>query len=404
MPARLSDYFQGIASKYLSSVETSPDRSNQHEFNGSGSLRAIFGNDRQEFEGAKFIYLSDDPADTYEETGNVTWYDARENHPSRTEYRLYYTGNLVMDYASSDDLLIIGLRPDRTLYIFIAEYGSQAEAELAWLLNTPEDQNRFLTLDTSEQEMGFVEKYIISQLELPPEAAEVPVNVLEEVINRFGHQFPSTTDFTNFTWAMFPDLVSDDPDQTLLAYIDKEETIFKVFEEHLIRERLRQGFDSVIEFENFAKSWINRRYSRAGHSLENHLEIIFRRASIRFDKNKATENRKRPDFIFPSIDAYRSLPNQAVLQVVTMLGAKRSCKDRWRQVLSEANRLTEKHLLTIEPGISINQTDEMQAGGLRLVVPAEIHRTYRNNQHDWLMNLAEFMDLVLHRQNHELAR
>ena len=62
-----------------------------------------------------------------------------------------------------------------------------------------------------------------------------------------------------------------------------------------------------------------------------------------------------------------------------MLGAKSTCKDRWRQVLSEAQRIPNKHLLTLEPGISENQTDEMQAKRLQLILPAQLHATYRRN-------------------------
>ena len=42
-----------------------------------------------------------------------------------------------------------------------------------------------------------------------------------------------------------------------------------------------------------------------------------------------------------------------------MLAVKSTCKDRWRQILAEADRLPVKHLLTLEPGISVAQTDEM---------------------------------------------
>ncbi len=55
-----------------------------------------------------------------------------------------------------------------------------------------------------------------------------------------------------------------------------------------------------------------------------------------------------------------------------MLGVKSTCKDRWRQVLSEAARIPDKCLLTVEPGISENQTNEMQANRLQLVLPGEV--------------------------------
>jgi hypothetical protein len=83
---------------------------------------------------------------------------------------------------------------------------------------------------------------------------------------------------------------------------------------------------------------------------------------------------------------------------LTLLGAKSSCKDRWRQVLSEAARIPEKHLLTLEPGISVNQTDEMKQERLQLVLPKSIHETYQASQRNWLMSVSGFIDLALSRQ------
>lgn len=82
-----------------------------------------------------------------------------------------------------------------------------------------------------------------------------------------------------------------------------------------------------------------------------------------------------------------------------MLGSKSSCKDRWRQVLSEANKIMNKHLFTLEPGISQNQTDEMQDKKLQLVLPKNLHDTYLESQKGWLMSLCEFITLVQERQN-----
>ena len=56
---------------------------------------------------------------------------------------------------------------------------------------------------------------------------------------------------------------------------------------------------------------------------------------------------------------------------LTMLAAKFSLKERWRQIFSEAARIEEKHLLTLSPRISVHQTDQMKAGKVQLVVPAE---------------------------------
>lgn len=140
----------------------------------------------------------------------------------------------------------------------------------------------------------------------------------------------------------------------------------------------------------------NRRKARAGSALENHLETIFAAHKINFARGVETENRNKPDFLFPGQAEYRD-PNFPAARL-TMLGSKSTLKDRWRQVLSEAQRIDEKHLLTLEPGISENQTNEMQAKKLRLVLPRKIHATYRPTQQAWLMDVSSFLKLVTERQ------
>ena len=82
-----------------------------------------------------------------------------------------------------------------------------------------------------------------------------------------------------------------------------------------------------------------------------------------------------------------------------MLASKSTCKDRWRQALSEAERIGEKHLITLEPSISENQTDEMRAKQLRLILPQTLHETYQSSQRGWLMNVLQFINLVAERQS-----
>ena len=41
----LNGYFDGAVAKTLAAVDISPAKSNQHEFNGTGPLRALFGDE-----------------------------------------------------------------------------------------------------------------------------------------------------------------------------------------------------------------------------------------------------------------------------------------------------------------------------------------------------------------------
>ena len=78
------------------------------------------------------------------------------------------------------------------------------------------------------------------------------------------------------------------------------------------------------------------------------------------------------------------------------MAIKTSGKDRRRQVLAEADRISPKHLLTLVPAISEAQTREMQASQLQLILPAALHDTYREPQQAWLMDLPGFLELVDH--------
>ena len=183
--------------------------------------------------------------------------------------------------------------------------------------------------------------------------------------------------------------------------MDWEEKLFRRLERHIVSKRLREGFtsdgnDDVEGFMKFSLGVQNRRKSRAGYAFEDHLAFILNSNSISYSRKEETENKAKPDFLFPSIVDYRSTSYPS--ELLTMLALKTSCKDRWRQVLPEAARIREKHLLTLEPGISENQTNEMRAHHLQLVVPNLLHKTYNQAQQSWLMDLKSFIDLVHERQ------
>jgi hypothetical protein len=145
----------------------------------------------------------------------------------------------------------------------------------------------------------------------------------------------------------------------------------------------------VDGFIRFSLGVQNRRKSRMGHSLENHVAAILDCYGLPYERGAMTEHGQKPDFLFPSAAVYSASPvGDARL---AMLGAKSTCKDRWRQVLAEAAKIPRKHLLTLEPGISEPQTAQMDAASLHLVVPLSIQRTYTPAQQAWLWSLRQFI-------------
>ena len=172
-------------------------------------------------------------------------------------------------------------------------------------------------------------------------------------------------------------------------------------EQHTIRERLKKGFWNgedvdVDGFVSFSLSVQNRRKSRAGLSLENHISALLDANGIAYSRTPVTENKSKPDFLFPDISCYKD--KRFPQEDLTMLGAKSTCKDRWRQVLAEADRIEKKHLLTLEAAISTYQTDEMADKKLQLVVPLSVHKTYTVNQQSWLFSVSMFLEEVRDKQ------
>ena len=75
-------------------------------------------------------------------------------------------------------------------------------------------------------------------------------------------------------------------------------------EQFLYGDKIAKGFASIEEFVDLANTVLNRRKSRAGKSLEHHLAALFDENGLQYTPQAITEGNKRPDFIFPSQEAY----------------------------------------------------------------------------------------------------
>jgi len=65
---------------------------------------------------------------------------------------------------------------------------------------------------------------------------------------------------------------------------------------------------------------------------------------------------------------------------------------------TEAAKIKVKHLCTLEPGISVDQTDEMSHQGVHLVIPESLLQTYAPAQLLEIWNLNRFVEFVRSKQ------
>ena len=187
------------------------------------------------------------------------------------------------------------------------------------------------------------------------------------------------------------------PDEVLLNWVDTEYRLFKYMEEKVYADVISHPFNNIDSFVKMANEVLNRRKSRAGKSLEHHLADIFTHNELVFEEQAITEDNKKPDFLFPNSECYHNL--QFPADDLVVLGAKTTCKDRWRQVLSEADRVDTKYLFTLQQGVSKNQLKEMQDSRLTLVVPHQYISSFPIEYQATISDLTGFIQMVRKKQD-----
>ena len=278
------------------------------------------------------------------------------------------------------------------LFVFVQK---TAEDYQAFVLNTEDEINQFLdafSLSATEtnrlidiqglnpelQEQTEIERFI-SELKIDFPTSEIMSSTAREIQNKvYNHA----------------EYIVTNPDRKLIDWTEVEYRLFRALEYARYGKKVSSGFVSVEDFIATANQVLNRRKSRAGKSLEHHLSALFSGNGLRFEEQAVTEGNKKPDFLFPSQEAYHT-PIYPTEKIIT-LAAKTTCKDRWRQVINEADRLRgkPKYLCTLQQGISTAQLDEMNAEQVILVVPKPYISSYPRDRQDRIWSLGRFIAFV----------
>lgn len=264
----------------------------------------------------------------------------------------------------------------------------------AWVLSTEDDIDGFLSYYNLSPED--TNKVIQKVEEERPD--EVLYGKLTDFISQIS-DFPETTmmaktarDCYNQAYKLNDDNIAAKPDDVLLKWVDTEYALFRMVEQKVYMPIIEKPFKDVPSFVDLANKILNRRKSRAGKSLEHHLASVFDASKIIYEEQVITEENKRPDFIFPDGQCYHNFSFPDALLV--SLAAKTTCKDRWRQVINEADRIPEKHLFTLQPTISKNQLREMTDERVHLVVPRDYIKNYPVEYRSSIIDLSQFIGFV----------
>ena len=286
------------------------------------------------------------------------------------------------------------LKPEQTGTLFV--FTKQTDIDYSgYFLETDDEIEEFLvTFGISPTETN-------SLIDIQKVSAETQEKLsIQEFINNLDVDFPASDVMSAAARAIEEktydhiEYIRLNPDEKIISWTNMEYTLFRALEYARYGEIITKGFQSVDEFVRVSNVVLNRRKSRAGKSLEHHLSAIFDGNCIEYSSQAVTEGNKKPDFLFPSQEAYHD--HGFSVDYIVSLAAKTTCKDRWRQVLNEADRLKDKpkYLCTLQQGISGAQMDEMQAENVILVVPKPYIATYPKDRRDRIWTLARFVQYV----------
>lgn len=321
----------------------------------------------------------------------VIWYNNRLHGGTRNETRLTNLGggaSALLDPDSTGALTVFAFSPGAVAgssdcRVWVCR--NEAEEELVEDRTGPVEPGRWAVWSPAQARPGA----------LPVPASRTRVSCWltpAEVPPAWLTRFPTGAEIIGKAVELRPDRALP-PDRRLMQRRDCEFELFRSVEEAVELPVIRAGFVSVDEFITRAQTILQRRKARSGRSLELHARAIFLEERLRenteFVHQPESEPGRQPDFLFPSVQAYRdpAFPGERL----RMLAVKTTCKDRWRQILNEADRVPRKHLLTLQEGISENQFREMTAAGVQLVVPAPLIGKYPKPVQPHLKTLGEFI-------------
>lgn len=302
---------------------------------------------------------------------------------SRNEYRLtrFGRGFPFLTEDNVGDLFILSKIDDEFYEAFVLRTDDEIEDFLVAFNMSPTETNALIdkvTTSLPENELldcflRFIESL---KVDFPP-TIELATNA---------------RDCHNSAFGITSKIIRDIPDRCLIDWVSSEYELFKAIENDRYSDLITNPFKSVEDLVNIANSILNRRKSRAGRSLEHHLEKVFTEYQLNFNTQARTEGKKKPDFLFPNEEAYHNLHFKEDKLII--LAAKTTCKDRWRQILNEADRIKTKHLFTLQQGISKNQLTEMYKYNVQLIVPQPYKKSFPEEFRGKILNLKEFVQLV----------
>ena len=125
------------------------------------------------------------------------------------------------------------------------------------------------------------------------------------------------------------------------------------------------------EFDRFFLSLSQSRKPRAGGAFEDIIKMLFKRLKYPFQEQQVING--KPDFLMPNRQHYDKSAMDCII-----FTAKRTLRERWRQIVTEGTRGLGFYLATIDDAVTDAQLQEMSKNRIYLVMPIRVKRAIKH--------------------------
>jgi len=152
---------------------------------------------------------------------------------------------------------------------------------------------------------------------------------------------------------------------------------------------------SFEKFDKFFLSIAQSRKQRAGKAFEDIIKILFRMLEYPFDEQQVING--KPDFLMPNRTHYDENAMDCII-----FTAKRTLRERWRQIVTEGTRGLGFYLATMDKNITDSQLTEMRRNRIYLVMPEAVKGS--KEHYTRATNVLSFEEFFAHHLDPAVSR
>jgi hypothetical protein len=209
-----------------------------------------------------------------------------------------------------------------------------------------------------------------------------------EIINNFGRY---VTELESAAHKIYEQYERRAFEKLAEIWIDsKRDWILNALKEDQVGGIKRILLDFVVLASDMEKKVGNMRKARGGRTFERIIENLLKLAKVRCERpkkgKKTYEILKNIDIVSPDVETALEKPDKAIF-----ISAKRTLRERWKQVPYEQLMGTRLYLVTINGELSEDKAEAIRGAGIIVYVPDDVKETEHLKNKPWVRKLSELV-------------